>query len=273
MLLKNVFLISIAVVAIFSFPISNTEQKLIQDKSPDNTKVKQITEAIEGLWSAKDEERQTAKTVLIQLGEAATPSLITLLRDLIRNGAPRYSRTKGDDSTQVVKPLDRFTDQKNLDAGFEAARNQANLPINFRLKEDICEILGSTKSESAIPTLIEMMWKEDRESAWESFNPAMEALAKIGIPSVPELINAIEAPEAIVNRKFGDDPIFTPEVKKRIIKEDTDELRVRSAMVLGEIGDERALPVLETLLKATSEEYLAVHIRKAIEKLKIPNKQ
>src|SRR5262249_1808251 len=74
---------------------------------------------------------------------------------------------------------------------------------------------------------------------------AMATLARIGGPAVPKVIEAIQnAPKTAAAIPFANEAKW-PE---RFIRKETIKLQARAAMVLGEIGDGRALPVLKSLL-------------------------
>jgi len=227
-----------------------------------------VQSAMDGLWSANDHDRMRAKAELIRLGDKAVPELTSLLKDLITDGTARYARGTEQEGEAFNKKLEEVKDKADLEKlGSEALNNPRVITINYRLKTDVCEILATLKAEAAVPPLIEMMWKEDRISAWESFNPAMEALIGIGNGCVPQLIEAIDNAESLVAVRIGSESPFTPEEIERMIKRDADELRVRAAMVLGRIGDERALPVVQRLMDAAPDNSLRVHIRDALKNL------
>lgn len=93
------------------------------------------------------------------------------------------------------------------------------------LKTDHIYVLGDRKSEEVISRLVDYIGDSDGLVYYggprgESWTAAMEALVRIGTPVVPKLISVIEDDREAI------------------------DTQTRAAMVLGRIGDARALPVL-----------------------------
>lgn len=235
-----------------------------------DSKDNQAEAAVMQLWSADESERQAGKEKLIELGPKGIPLLVALLQELASDGSIRYMRGKEREGVEAHERLKRLmkigTDEEVREALYQAS----SLTINWRLRNDVCELLGRLHAEEAIPTLIDMMGQDVSSGNWETMSPEMHALVQIGLPAVPKLIDAIETAEtkAVSTRVFDDDPIFTEEVKRRMIKLDTLQIQVRAAMVLGRIGDDQALPALEKLQNTTDSEYLVRYVKEAEEKIK-----
>lgn len=267
MLSKIQLLVLLAIFGLCAFLILNIAKAPSRFTTSSQTQDEQVLKVMEGLWSADNQERQKAKYELIEMGEAATPALLSLLNDLMRDGSPRYAHGKEQTAARSIKQVERLPDEANSNLALKLASKYVSYAINWRLKKDACDILGSIQSKAAIPSLIQMMRTENRVSAWETFNPAMEALVRIGPPSVPELIKAIDAAESLANTGLGEESNFSYEAKQRIIRRDAAEIRVRSAMVLGEIGDGSALPTLQELFNKTDDEFLIPYLKEAIQKI------
>ena len=126
-------------------------------------------------------------------------------------------------------------------------------------------VLGDPKSDEVIVRLIEFMNEpESRSGTKEYWSGAMEALARIGSPAVPKLMESIqEAPNKAASKRFADG-IGPSDFGIRV---ETSKIQTRAAMVLGRIGDPRALPVLRALPadKAVMSFYVSEAI-KSIEK-------
>jgi hypothetical protein len=114
----------------------------------------------------------------------------------------------------------------------------------------IYDILTTTSIElddtrERIPILIEHLLRDDNDSGTKIYwTSEMEEMTRIGPPAVPSLIEAIET--AAIRAASIEYPEGFQRSEKGI-KWDTEILQIRCAMVLGRIGDSRALPVLEQL--------------------------
>jgi len=86
----------------------------------------------------------------------------------------------------------------------------------------------------------------------------MRSLAQIGAPAVPDLIQELESAasnasslvlnDEVAPSRSGDTPRLLEENTKWDGSREISIIRIRAVLVLGEIGDERALPALERLL-------------------------
>ncbi|HKV41407.1 MAG TPA: hypothetical protein VJX67_19530 [Blastocatellia bacterium] len=177
-----------------------------------------ITVLIDELSTA---QRETAKARLLEIGVRAAPQLIARLRDL----------TEFVEQPIIVDParletFDPYTDPDVL------RRQKA-----WDVMEDCVGLLGEMKSEEAVPAIIKSL--ETRMPSGREPKVVQEtvALKEIGPPAVPALIDALaRAPETARNRKSNVGP------SERIIQ-------ARMALALAEIGDPRAIPALEDLIR------------------------
>jgi len=107
-----------------------------------------------------------------------------------------------------------------------------------------------------------LMWEENGSGAKIYWTASMEQLVKSGEPVVSDLIAAIEtAHNKAASRTY---PGRQPSEWR--IHHDTEMLQTRAAMVLGKIGDTRALPVLLDL--DCKDNFLMCHyVKEAIESI------
>ncbi|MEN3331489.1 MAG: hypothetical protein V7641_854 [Blastocatellia bacterium] len=234
---------------------SYPQQRVSQDR--------EVAGAIDDLWSANDEERQAAKEKLIQLGQASVQPLIDLLQDIITNPTARYLRGKEMEASELDERLRSLPKESRREA-VRLVNQLGELVVNWRLKSDICELLGRLRAEAAIPVLMKMMETEDSIGSEERMNPAMKALVRIGPVIFPRIIEAIETAESrAAATKFGFD--HTP--SEFFIRAETVKIQARAAMILGAMGDTRALPILEELLNKNRDEELLRYVKEAIRQI------
>ena len=225
---------------------------------------------IKQLWSADQTEREAAKTALIRLGQRAIPPLIALLNEIRSDPRPRYVPGREHDAAEAEARYRTLLNAGKTEESHAALNELMNLRINWRLKSDVCELLGRIRAEEAIPALIDAMISVESFNAWETMSPQMQALIAIGAPGVPKLIDAIETAGLRAGAiNFGDDPIFTEEARRRLARIQIFRTQARSCMVLGEIGDATALPVLEKLLAETDDQILSRYIKDAIVRVRV----
>jgi HEAT repeat protein len=111
------------------------------------------------------------------------------------------------------------------------------------------------------------MREEDSLGASEHMSPAMEALKEIGGDAAPALIEAIEAVNGKASTIANVQTLNREEseVSRRIAVFRT---QARAAMVLGQIGDSRALSALERLLHQTDNKFIVPYVEEAIDEIK-----
>lgn len=223
---------------------------------------------VEQLWSADEKERESAKALLVKLGEKSVPPLIMLLTELERDPTPRYAPGREEEAKQAETDYRSLVESGRREEARDALHHLMNLKVNWRLKQDVCELLGRLKAEEATGILIESMEDWPSSESWENMNPAMSALVEIGSAAVPKIIEALET----ARRRAAATPFADRQPSDFFVKAETAKYQARSAMVLGDIGDARALSVLESLETSTDSQWLLPYFRRAILKIRENNK-
>lgn len=214
-----------------------------------------FTFAVKHLWSSDAGKRQIGKEEIVRLGPKVVPKLIALLEDIrllerIRDN-PEKEYQLGEE--RVSRIWDHYIDLPVEQKNSETLMRVISPEIAWRLQNDVYELFGRLHSVEAVPTLIKIMEHEQIYFKLASMSGEMQALVKIGPPAVPHLIEAIEtAEERAASIQFGGSQP-TEEEKGRYIMSEAAKIRAKVARVLGEIGDVRAVPVLEKLLAASNE--------------------
>jgi HEAT repeat protein len=234
-------------------------------------------EYIRQLKSEDESVRATAKNNLIQLGSKAVKPLIAFLEELINNPNPVYTPGKEKEGEQISEELKEELKKLPLQSGKLTPETIKRLgdqlmkvSIGGRLKYDVCQLLGEIHSAETVPILISFMLQQEPDDLFVKFNPEMRALAKIGSPAVPALIQSIEEAEKRITaekEKTSQLSLDDKQIQEFNIYENRYN-QLRAVRVLGEIGDARALPVLENLLSKDDDKYFQTLIKEAIEKIK-----
>src|SRR5215467_3653000 len=130
-------------------------------------------------------------------------------------------------------------------------------------------VLGDPKSDEVIGRLIDYMVQPESESSTKEYwDGAMEALARIGNPAVPKLIQTIqEAPKKTSSIQFADGA----KLSDFSVQAEINKIQTRAAMVLGRIGDARALPVLKGLPSDNS--LMSFYVKEAIKNIEKSNER
>ena len=111
----------------------------------------------------------------------------------------------------------------------------------------------------------------DRTHQNEYLQPPMKALVEIGERGVPEIVEAVESVRGTAAAAPSTCcPNLTDAERLPILESQEEIIIARLAIVLGEIRDERALPVLEKLIASPRgrHAYASHYVRTAIEKIK-----
>lgn len=224
-----------------------------------NIRDDEATAAIEQLHSADLTIRNAAKEKLVRIGPRAMRPLAMFLEDLIRHPRERYPLGKTEKDLDDLKKRIAAIPEDDPIAKVEAGKQLAALVINQRLREDTCELLGRLHAVEAVPVLIQAMEYEPSDSSWETMNAAMRALIEIGSPAVPEIIEAIETARS----RAESTPYADGHPSEFFVKTESAKNQARATMVLGEIKDLRALPVLEWLRNTSDSEWLIPYIERA----------
>jgi HEAT repeat protein len=249
-----------------------------------------VTEAIEKLWSADNEERLLGKNELRCLGDQSAGPLVALLENLVRNPFPLFSKGNEEKGKEAIEGLRRvFRTASDLVGAHQQIELYSQLikrlAINSRLLGDIIELLGNARSEAAVPVLIEIMVSERGMNNFSTnpMYPEMEALCRIGNVAVPKLIEVLENAKqrAANNSAYPSfmieidmpklpEPVAEPEDKddSADISFEANIIIRRAAKVLGTINDSRALPSLEKVLFSNDVGLARGAIEQAIENIK-----
>lgn len=188
--------------------------------------------AVKRLWSPSEDGRQAARQEIGEIGAPAIPHLISLLEDIFKNpGLERFATGKEVDGAEALRQFEERTSDSPWD-------------LTWRLESDACELLGHLRAVEAVPLLVQIMERGHVADKFASMSDAMRALVQIGREAVPKLVESLQMAQTRVNSTRFDNHEVTEEQKQYFVADIVD-IRARVARVLGEIGDERALPVLE----------------------------
>ena len=231
-----------------------------------------IEPLIKKLYSTSDTERQLAKEKLAQIGVPSVNPLLKLLHGLVASPGPRFPTGKEREGAEAIERYKTLSSAERLRL---SPGEFFSLEISSRLENDVCELLGKLKATESIPMLIEIMVLRERGNSGDEFlNREMVVLVQIGKRAVAPLIEAIHTAEASAAAsllKIDLGALSTEEVK-RSIQRDAQSIKLRAATVLGEIGDVRALPVLESLLdqdlsQYEGREWFQMRVRNSIQRI------
>jgi hypothetical protein len=224
--------------------------------------------AIKKLWSPNEIERVEGVDELLEIGPASIEKLTSLLAELINDQRPRFVPGKEQEGERALQEYllsaRRFySGDVDYDETGDARGRVSTLTMNSRLMTDVVYLLGELKAEQAISLLMVMVnrhW-ESNHLGFKFDTPDAAALVRIGAPAVPHLVKNLD--EATV-RGYGFGPlvygwrVVVEDEQEDFDEEDPDDeldrqthvgnVRLRVAILLGEIGDTRALPLLEKLL-------------------------
>src|SRR5262245_40960670 len=222
--------------------------------------------AVVELWSADESLRKRAKERLIALGIQSVPPLVSLLNEIAAAPGNRYPAGKERAAQERLRTFSSKTMDESLEESPRDIAELRDLEISWRLKMDACDVLGEVKAVSAVPTLISLMCSEEPIGASEPMWPEMRALVKIGSPAVDALVNAIEQASDIAASE--DHSSLSDEAKSYSLRKKTITIRIRVAIVLEKIGDQRALPALENLLTTSYDSISGPYLRSAVQTLR-----
>lgn len=207
----------------------------------------QMVGVLARLASKREGSRRAAIAKIVNLGSAAIPSLMNRLRELetLETDIPCTDEVgKGDSRSEQGIPI---MPCKELDR---------RLNLLSRLRSDLIVLLGRLHAFEAVPLLIELTALQESEGIRRYSGPELGALIEMGPPAVPKLIDAIneiEEDRSAPVRRFSATTTF--------------RIESRVAVVLGEIRDVSALPVLRELQRRNADEYLTPYLDEAIKKL------
>ena len=174
----------------------------------------------------------------------AAPQLIATLRELTQ-----FSEEPLFVDVAKIKNFDPYNDP-------EVRRRDAAT----NAMEDCVELLGEMKSEDAVPAIIKVLEITGRSGREPKRLREIRALVQIGPPAVPALTDALaRAPETARKQKSP----YYPD--QRLIQ-------IRMAFALAEIGDPRAIPALEDLIRIEPS-YGRGFVADAIAKMRLKQSQ
>jgi PBS lyase HEAT-like repeat len=203
-----------------------------------------IASAIKSLWSSKEHERLDGKAEIIGFGTKSIPALLLLLEDLVRRPEiHRFALGKEEEGQKIL------SDQGKRTLFPDQVRQLLDTDISWRLEADACELLGRLRAREAVPLLLQIMERREIIDRIAAMNVEMTALVEIGRPAIPETVQLFESADSIAESiRFGR-PAPSAEDQIRYKRGYAATIRARAAVVLGRIGDEQALPALETSLR------------------------
>ncbi|MFY9570498.1 MAG: hypothetical protein WAV20_03730, partial [Blastocatellia bacterium] len=200
-----------------------------------------------------------------------------LLRDLpvLEDVRDNPNSPSPDGSTEnVAKLIQKYFGRSDSYRERLALSTDLSAEFAWRLGENVFDVLGLIGDEQAVHLLIQIMENREFYTRLANFSGEMKALARIGSPAVPRLIEAIETAEARawVLPYIRSEP--DGERRPGLVAERVAQVRARAARVLGEIGDLRALPVLEKLLQPEARSHSTGaergYVAEAIQRLLAP---
>ena len=149
-----------------------------------------VEQAIKKLWSADDSLRLRGCEEILQMGAAAAGPLSDLLIGLVRDRRPRFATEMEQEGRRALEAfLDWVRVMERPLENDPQLLTLSRLAINSRLINDVISLLGELKAPEAVPVLIQIM--ERRQLSGPPTGPELRALAKIGSPAVPFLVNSI----------------------------------------------------------------------------------
>ena len=120
-------------------------------------------------------------------------------------------------------------------------------------------MLGQLRAVEAVPTLIKILGLWDtRGLGKRHWGPEKVALIEIGAPAVPELLNTLRQAEEKRQTFRLDDGSVASYL----------EIQLRIVDILGRIGDERVLDLIEELKKSNDAPRFQSYLKEAEEMIK-----
>jgi len=197
--------------------------------------------AVKRLGSRNPEERQAAATTLQHGGPRAIQALLEALRVIAI------------DKEFLIPPKSTREEASRIDQRSEA---WSILTLN------VLELVGQLHIKRAVPYLVEVMEKRMVDNAFVKSGEEMRSLVAIGGPAVPWVISSMEHAEATARRDRG---------RRADAATPSDVIEARAAIVLGDIGDHRAVAPLQQMLKkiegTTEGDIFGVYFETAIKKI------
>ena len=211
-----------------------------------------VAPLIESLNDPLEHVRMAAMATLCSLGQASISPLIQALVDKNEDVSRRAALALATIGEHSVEPL------------IAALSSQ-----NPGIRKEAASVLGQIGNTTAIPALIDTLTDPDRAVRID----VVKALAALGVPVIAPLMQVFR--EGDVRTRTGamealwmlGQPATTPLIM--VLKDDQSDVRKRAALLLGEIGDQKAADHLTGLL---SDENVSVR-REAFEALEMIKKR
>lgn len=229
----------------------------------------QTMSAITQLSSGDATTREAAKVALLERGPESLQTLIAALQELQATPKPHFELGNEREGAKWLREQDK------LPVGERDVSESLSVDITWRLKRDLIEMLGRLHDEAAVPILLDLTRQEIHTSQNEYLRPPMFALIEIGTRAVPKVIEALETVQSTEATALSNCcPNLNDEERRNILQSQEEIAIARLAIVLGEIRDQRALPILEKLMAPPRrrDAYPAEYIKIAVAKIKAGNK-
>lgn len=229
-------------IAILSFGDANI-YSLRRVSEPQASPSERVVEsAIDDLFSLDDEERQQAKALLRRHKIDATHRLFELYRSIRANHSQLYARGKPYERvrTEYTEAL-RVQDLKRLE---RAEAELSRFDITQRLLQDVINLLTEMRSREAAKAFVDAM-RTYPSYMWSHTEPIyeeMQALIEMKSFALPDLIEALDTSISRHGGVYGDglEGQLSFAFERHLI------------IILGNIGDPAALPVLEKTRETSS---------------------
>lgn len=257
-----------------------------------------IESAIKRLWSEDNSVRDLGREEVLRIGRAAAEPLVQQLSELITDNRPRFATEREDEGRKALQQYVALVRRNNeLMYDDNAPEAVVRLAINQRLISDTIFLLGELRAVEGVPILIRIMERREPMTSYP-LGIELEALRKIGSPALPSLIRSIENARTNASAAMFEEPIafdvsilidLRPDTENEEDEEwdaggdeegaldpeseweieiRTRTIREKALRLLGEIGDESALPFLESLIKRDANRTLAYSILDAIRRIR-----
>jgi hypothetical protein len=205
-----------------------------------------IGASIRGLCSPYQFEHSDAKAGLLLSGPAAVPDVLSSLGYLLTHDGVKYKEGR-----EILQA--------------------SNCPTTESAVGDMCEILAAADCKEAAPFMTEAMWRDESPNAREIWNGAMNALVKMGSYSDAFIVAAVNDSVSLASERAAREyPSESDKgARERLAKEYEYRIEARGAMVLGKVGGQDALALLERLRSQPHPSYESPYLDEAIKQLRL----
>ncbi|HKV39412.1 MAG TPA: hypothetical protein VJX67_09375 [Blastocatellia bacterium] len=276
---------------------SNSSGAAGHDLTATSGEQSQIEGYIRSLVSDSWQEREDAKAGLLAMGDKAKAPLVAALWDLITDRRPRFSPANQKEGAAAVRHYEGLL--RKGGAGTNSALERISpLQVNEPYGDRIIDLLVQMKSAEAVHPLIAMLWQEEEDLSTSKLVPegeirdihlrertALEGLGPVAVPALASemenaLIIATLTPTGLglaccefdIFSGTGATLKHTPCWRQppQIGTDSVAAIQVQQiiAVILGAIGDVRAVGPLERVAASTSYKGLAITARTAIKSIR-----